>query len=222
MTMMPPQAVTMSQPAAATPPKWFPEAIYGPKRPACATVKVTGAPSLAIVATRGAGAEVEGQVPNVVYYVVVWDTGEGKRWVTEHRYSEFSALRDSLLEVVPAEEHKSVKAMVFPKKKLFSYGKDTTDVRRVELETWLVKLAIGGVSRFRITPKPPGEGFPSETLVYSFLAGGTSEEPHGSPPAEGIPPEPAPAPAAPAPAPAPALAPTPAPAADEDSDDDAL
>jgi hypothetical protein len=220
----------------ASAPIWFPEAIYGPKRPVRTAVDA-GEPSVSIPATRGAGAEVEGQVPNVVYYVVTWDSGAGERWVSEHRYSEFHGLREQLLDVVPSEEHKSVKAMSFPKKKLFSYGQDTTDQRRQDLEKWLTKLVIGGLTKFKITPKPSGQGFPSETLVYGFLTGGGEttarpKEPAAPPPDE---PQPAPAPAAvgqsrpasPAPAavgqsrPAsPAPAPAPAPAEEEDDDDD--
>ena len=63
-----------------------------------------GKPSLEIAETRGAGADVEGQVPNVVYFVITWDSGCGERWVTERRYSEFHELRNKLLEVVPSEE----------------------------------------------------------------------------------------------------------------------
>lgn len=157
--------------AAGSSPKWFPGAMYGPKRPTVAAV-AEGKPALTIPCTRGAGAEVEGQVPNVLYYVCVWDTGAGERWTTEHRYSEFHSLREQLLEVVPSEEHKSVKAMVFPKKKLFSYGQDTTEQRRQNLEQWLIKLVVGGLTKFKITPKPEGHGFPSERLVYDFLTGG--------------------------------------------------
>ena len=155
-----------------------------------------GKPSLEIAETRGAGADVEGQVPNVVYFVITWDSGCGERWVTERRYSEFHELRNKLLEVVPSEEHKSVKAMNFPKKKLFSYGKDTTGQRRANLETWLIKLVIGGVTRYKITPKPQGTGFPSETLVHDFLTGGPDakekpKEPAGGPPSDAEPePEP--------------------------------
>ena len=193
---------------ASSAPVWFPEAMYGPKRPV--RMEGPGEPAVAIPHTRGAGAEVEGQVPNVVYYVCVWDTGAGERWVSEHRYSDFHGLREQLLDVIPVEEQKSVKAMSFPKKKLFSYGQDTTEQRRQNLEQWLVKLVIGGLTKFKITPKPEGQGFPSETLVYDFLTGGgetaAAAQPHkpdAPPPDE--------------PAPEPALA-----VVEDDDDDDAL
>lgn len=213
--MVPPSAALAAQAAdgaAASVPVWFPDAIYGPKRPVRTEV-AAGQPAVAIPHTRGAGAQVEGQVPNVVYYVCVWDTGAGERWVSEHRYSEFHGLREQLLDVIPMEEQKSVKAMAFPKKKLFSYGQDTTEQRRQNLEQWLVKLVIGGLTKFKITPKPQGQGFPSETLVYEFLTGGGEPKPR----------EPtAPPPDEPAPEPAPEPTLGPAPAAVDDDDDDAL
>ncbi len=198
---------------AATVPVWFPEAMYGPKRPV--RTEHPGEPAVAIPYTRGAGAEVEGQVPNVVYYVCVWDTGAGERWVSEHRYSDFHGLREQLLDVIPVEEQKSVKAMAFPKKKLFSYGQDTTEQRRQNLEQWLVKLVIGGLTKFKITPKPEGQGFPSETLVYDFLTGGGETAAAAARAAAG-----GAKPHEPDAPPADEPSPKPAPAAIEDDDDD--
>ena len=72
--------------------------------------------------------------PSTTFFVITVQSATGETWQVEHRYSEFDALRSHLVYSFQTRTPFPPKHAV---RRLFGFGDDMKDERRMELYRWL-------------------------------------------------------------------------------------